>query len=73
MISLVFSLSPKFGLSQNKKIYFTFWFNFRSVRILDWAKRLRERLIQKVKSPNVFYDYFTSPHTCTSGLEYFSK
>ena len=32
---------------------FTFWFNFRSVRILDWAKRLSERLslIQKVKSP----------------------
>jgi len=25
-------------LSPNKKIDFTFWLNFRSVRILDWAK-----------------------------------
>jgi len=28
----------KFRLSPNKKIHFTFWLNFRSVRILDWAK-----------------------------------
>ena len=32
------SLSPKFGLSPNKKIHFTFWLNFHSVRILDWVK-----------------------------------
>ena len=53
-ISSVFSLSllaQSFGLSPNKKIDFTFWFNFRSVRISDWAKKLSERLIQKVKSP----------------------
>ena len=60
-----FGLSPNFrpnGLAQSfrsvlrthKKIDFTFWFNFRSVRISDWAKRLSERLIQKVKSPSVF-------------------
>ena len=55
-ISSVFSLSlfaQSFGLSRNNKIDFTFWFNFRSVRISDWAKRLSERLIQKVKSPIV--------------------
>ena len=59
-----FGLSPNFrpnGLAQSfrsvlwteseQKIDFTFWFNFRSVRISDWAKRLSERLIQKVKWP----------------------
>jgi len=41
-------LHPKFGLSPNKKIDFTFWLNFG----LSPNFGLSERLMQKVKSPS---------------------
>ena len=57
--SLSFSLSLKLRLSLNEKIDFTLWLNFG----LSLNFRLSERLIQKVKSPNVSISWMSSTQT----------
>jgi len=45
-----FSLSN--SLSPNQKRHFTFWMKFGLSLKFGLSERLRERLVQKVKSPN---------------------